>query len=467
MLFLFLFLITSLFFPKNTLAQEKNIVGLHLTQPQDLQKSASLINSSGGDWGWVTITIRLDQLDFSSWQSFFNDCRQSHLVPLVRLATYLDQGVWAQPKKEHLDQFSSFLNQLNWPTQRQHIILFNEVNRADEWGGQVDPLSFSDLAIYARQAFKEKNDQFYLLSPGLDLAAPNQKDQYQKAFDYYRAMYEHNPDVFNSFDALSSHSYPNHGYVGTPADQGPSSILGYQHELVFLKKLGVNKEFPVFITETGWPHREGESNENSYYTAKTTADFLIQALNIWQADPQIQAVTPFIYNYPYPPFDHFSWLDKEEKLYPEYQVFTDFPKIKNEPEQVTSWQMEKYHLPLFALSDKTQEGSVVLKNTGQSIWGEKPFCLNSESTQNIAVQKICLPLQERVLPNQHYTFKFYFQINDQPDSGKSFISWKNTTPIEIQVLNLPLSNTKLYHSKTGVLGKIQSFFSTLFPKTKM
>lgn len=461
MFLLLLFLISTLFLPRPTLAQEKNIFGLHITQPQDLEKAALIINSPGGDWGWVTIVIRLDQFNPDAWQTFFNDCRKKHIIPLVRLATHLDQGVWVQPKKEHIDQFSSFLNNLNWPTKRQHVILFNEVNRSDEWGGEVDPQSFAEIVAYAHQSFKEKNDEFYLLSPGLDLAAPNQKKEYQKAFDYYQSVYQYKKETFSFFDALSSHSYPNHGYIGTPNDTGPTSIRGYQHELDFLKNLGINKEYPVFITETGWPHREGESKNNTYYTTKTSADFLVQALNIWQKDIRIQAITPFIFNYPYPPFDHFSWLDKEEKLYPEYQVLVDLPKQKNNPEQITSWQMEKYHLPLFVLSEKSYQGTITLKNTGQSIWGENPFCLDSESTPNIITQKICLPENESVIPKTSYTFKFYFQIKNEKREGKSFISWNKTPPIEIQTINLPFQNTKLYRPKTGILEKIKNFFTNL------
>ncbi len=461
MLFSFLFLISIFLFPRPSLAQEKNIIGLHLTQPQDLEKAALLINSNGGDWGWVTITIRLDQLNPDAWQSFFNTCREKHLIPLVRLSTYFDQGVWVEPKIEHIDQFSSFLNNLNWPTKRQHIIFFNEVNRADEWGGKVNPQSFADLTIYAHQSFKDKNQEFYFLSPGLDLAAPDQPDQYQKAFTFYQNVYSYNPKALTLFDGLSSHSYPNHGYIGTPKDTGATSILGYQHELSFLKNLGINKEFPIFITETGWPHREGESPQNTYYTVKTSADFLLEAIKIWQTDSKVQAITPFIFNYPYPPFDHFSWLDKNEELYPEYQKIAEFPKVKNSPEQVTSWQMEKYHLPLFVLSEKTQEGSITLKNTGQSIWGEKPFCIDSESTQNITTQRICLPEDKLVIPNTSHTFKFYFQIKKETLPPKSFISWENTPPLEIENIKLPFQNKVIYHPKTGILGKIRAFFKNL------
>ena len=84
------------------------------------------------------------------------------------------------------------------------------------------------------------------------------------------------PNYFENIDGLSSHSYPNHGFIGTPKEIGQHSIRGYLWELNLLKKLGVQKELPVFITETGWPHREGIKSQNNFYTTKTTSQFLIE-----------------------------------------------------------------------------------------------------------------------------------------------------------------------------------------------
>ena len=92
-LFLILFLFFGVIFNKSILASP-NIFGLHLTQTQDLISAKDIINSNGGDWGWVTIVIRTDQLDYRTWQDFFDNCRRYHLIPIIRLATYSDNGNW-------------------------------------------------------------------------------------------------------------------------------------------------------------------------------------------------------------------------------------------------------------------------------------------------------------------------------------------------------------------------------------
>jgi len=77
LILLIFLLLTSSILAKATFA--KNIYGLHLTQTEDIQKAAPIINSSGGNWGWVTITIRLDQLDHNQWQDF--NCNPSPISP--------------------------------------------------------------------------------------------------------------------------------------------------------------------------------------------------------------------------------------------------------------------------------------------------------------------------------------------------------------------------------------------------
>jgi hypothetical protein len=158
--------------------------------------------------------------------------------------------------------------------------------------------------------------------------------------------------------------------------------------------LGISKDYPVFITETGWPHRQGEKNDNKYYTAKTSAEFLAQAIEVWSKDRRVKAITPFTFNYPYSPFDHFSWVDKTETLYPEYQQIVDLDKPQNTPTQTTSYQLNYIHLPLLLLHNIEYQGTISLKNTGQSIWGETSFCLEPNISPNIKTNQICVGDQQ-------------------------------------------------------------------------
>ena len=436
-----------------------NIFGLHLSQTEDIHSAAKIINSQNGDWGWVTIVIQTNQFNQNMWQEFFDNCRKYHIIPIIRITTIGDGDNWKIPSYSDIDHIVSFLNSLNWPTKQQHVILFNEINHSSEWGGEVDVKSFVDKSSYAAKKFKDTNPNFFILSCPLDLVAPDQMPQYQSAENVYREIISLSPNYFDNIDGLASHSYPNNGYVGTPNDTGQHSIHGYQWELDLLKELGVNKNLPVFITETGWPHREGVENQNNYYTAKTTSNFLIQALDIWSQDSRIQAVTPFTYNYSQKPFDHFSWLNSNGNLYPEYQKLVDLSKKQNEPEQILGYQLEKINIPLLIFENNEYDGEIILKNTGQSIWGEKKFCLISKSSPNITTSEICSD-DNLTLPNQYKIFKFKFIVKIVKNyQGQTFLSWGDLDNFEIQKFS---NNSMIYHPKENFIQRVIDSFKSFF-----
>jgi len=457
---LFLLILISSFAPRAILASEQNIFGLHLTQTSDIDLVSPIINSSGGDWGWINIVIRLDQLDQRNWQEFFDKCRQKHLIPIIRIATLMENDYWKKPVPEEIDILASFLNSLNWPTEKQYLILFNEINHGQEWGGQVDIPNYVDIFIYASQKFKSYNSNFIILGPALDLASPDSPPDFLSAQTTYQRIYNYRPEFFDNLDALASHSYPNHGFVGTPNDIGQHSIRGYQWELNYLKSLGIDKNYPVFITETSWPHQEGQEKDSRFYTSKTTSDFLLKSLEIWESDPKVTAIIPFIFNFPNPPFDHFSWLDQDQKLYPEYQKIILYPKKKNIITQITKYEALEIHLPALIFPDRKYTGYITLKNTGQSIWGEgeTQFCLQPQSTQNLQLNKICTK-KDQVQPGQQSDLEFTFSlIPGIKQLGNSYISWENTDEYEI----IPFSqNSNIYHPQTGFFQKISNFFKQL------
>lgn len=445
---LFLLFVLLLFKVKPILAvnQPKNIFGLHIIQTSDIDKASSIINSGGGDWGFATIVIRLDLLDHSNWQQFFDKCRKYHIIPIVRIATSMDQDNWTVPTNDEIDRMVDFLNQLNWPTTQRIVIPFNEVNHATEWGGSVDVTSFEKMFTYTATKLKQTNSNFYILSSPLDLAAPEKPPSYKSPNQFYKELLTINPNFFDNIDALASHSYPNHGYIGTPNESGQHSIRGFVWEKKYLKSLGINKNLPVFITETGWPHREGESTNNRYYTAKTSAKFLNSALNIWQKYPDVVAVTPFIYNYPYPPFDHFSWVDKQENIYPPYQQIVDLPKLKNSPPQKTSYQVEHHSLPWLIFPNQEYSNSIVLKNTGESIWGETKFCLTPVTSPNLKLDAICNS-DINIIPGQTAKYFYKFSIIDSGFTGPTFLGWEG---IGLNQLDVIRGNPTIYQSQGNI-----------------
>lgn len=439
------------------LASESNIFGVHITQTSDLAKVAPIVNSSQGDWGYVTIVVRLDQLEKNTWQEFFDNCRKYHLIPIIRLGTLMEKDYWKTPTLGNIDTFVDFFNQLNWPTKTRYILPFNEINHATEWGGGVDIKNFVDMFIYTSQKFKSASSDYFILSSPLDLATPEKPPQYKSASAVYQEINAYNPKYFESFDGLASHSYPNHGFVGTPSDTGQHSIRGFVWEENFIRSLGINKTYPIFITETGWPHREGESLQTNFYTAKTTAQLLAEAINIWSTYPQIKAVTPFIYNFPYEPFDHFSWVDKSEKLYPEYQPLVDMPKTKNSPIQITSYQIIHHPLPWLIFGNKEYVGEITLKNTGQSIWGETKFCLNPVTSKNVTLDSLCIG-NDTILPNATIELSYKFKISDEKVDS-TYLGWENLGKFEIGVIT---GNPVIYQPKENFFQKFLINIQQLF-----
>jgi len=241
-----------LFWPRTIFAAE-NKVGIHILEPIDLNKAAELVNSSGGDWGYVTIVIRDDDLNFEKWQNFMNDCREKHLIPLVRIATHLEGSNWAKPKKEDAEKWANFLNQLNWPVSERFVIVFNEPNHAKEWGGEINPKEYAQIFSFFKEKLKMKNEKFKVLNAGLDLAAGNTKTT-MEAYKFMQEMNWEIPGIFDSLDAWVSHSYPNHGYLGKPWESGKTSVRGYQWELSVLKNnFNLKKKLPVILPKPVGP----------------------------------------------------------------------------------------------------------------------------------------------------------------------------------------------------------------------
>ncbi|PJE69061.1 hypothetical protein COU96_01745 [Candidatus Shapirobacteria bacterium CG10_big_fil_rev_8_21_14_0_10_38_14] len=392
-----------------------NKIGIHILEPHDLNKAAQLVNSSGGDWGYATIVIREDDLDHGKWQKFFDDCRQQHLIPIVRLATrMLPSGFWAKPQLNELAKWPQFLNSLNWPVKQQIVIIFNEPNHSQEWGGEINPQEYALVLNQMINLLKAVNENFFILPAGLDQAASRTKNTLDEV-SFLQAMAKTVPGIFDKLDGWSSHSYPNHGFVGLPVDKGKATIQGYEWELAILKQLGLKKELPVYITETGWPHQEGVSPNSQFYQSEKVALFLEKAFKVWQENDQVQAITPFVLNYPLPPFDHFSWLRDDKTHYSQFDQVLGISKSKAEPEQVQNYQVVKVNLIDILPTNYSYSGEIVIKNTGQWIMGEREnFLLEPEQTEpKLQISELKLPQGKFVLPGEETALNFTLKTGSQ------------------------------------------------------
>ncbi len=433
----------------------KNKYGIHITNSTgDIGKAGDLLNSNGGDWSWITIVIRKDELNKNQWQTFFDTARRRHLIPIVRIASKLSGSQWKKPQKQDLELMASFLTELNWPTKNKFVVIYNEPNRGDEWGGQADPKEYAEILSLAGKIFKQKDNWFHIISGGLDLAAPQQPPRYYSAEEFYRQMILYKPNVFENIDSLASHSYPNHRFIGSPQDGGKTSVRGYQWELNYLASLGVKKDLTVFITETGWPHQEGEQLRKNFYHSSVLLNLFKTVFKFWEQDKRIVAFTPFILNYPYPPFDHFSWQDKAGHLYPHSQAISKTKKENNHPPQLNKGKIMVTDFSFLLIPRKRYQGRVLIKNTGQMIWGENDniFCFTPKNNdQAITVSPLCQIRKEPIEPGQSGWFKFSLILEKEKGKVIDF-GWGKIRRLEIKPVISP--KTHLYRQKTGLRQKI-------------
>lgn len=307
------------------LEKPNNKVGVHILDPNEVDKVADLVNSNGGKWGYVTIPLRADDRDRVKWQKFFDTCKEKQLIPIIRLATTMKPYGWEKPTLYDAVDFANFLNDFDWPVKNRYIIVYNEPNHASEWGGVLDPVDYGRILQYTAEIFKNRNQDFYILPAGLDAAAPNDKN-HQNLYAFVSQLNYAYPQALQNVDGWNSHSYPNPGFSGSPNDIHQQSIISFKYETNFIKNL-TGKDLPIFITETGW--------QNRALSDETIAQFYDQAFkNAWNND-KVMAVTPFILLAGDGPFKPFSFLKGNGEEKPQYQNIKNLAKITGDPERKT------------------------------------------------------------------------------------------------------------------------------------
>ena len=346
------------------MTRKTNKFGVHIAQVSEgeIDKASEMSNGNGGSWGYVTVVIHQDDMDRDKWQNAFDRMREKRLIPIVRIATRADGGNWKRASVDQANDTANFLDSLTWVVRERYVTLFNEPNHAQEWGGAVDPVDFSNVMKVYAEKLREKNKDFVIMPAGLDAMAPYLLPSHQDAGSFIRVMVDTiGVEKFNSlFDAWCSHSYANPNFAGSPLAIGKATVRSYEWELEILKNLGV-KNLPVFITETGW-------NADAIGRDKT-AEFFKTAYNeVWLPDKNVRAVTPFVLDYQGEPFLKFSFKKlNSEEFYPQFHTIKDMQKEKGEPEIFESGYI-KANLPKNLTADSQYNFQFTIKNTGQGLW---------------------------------------------------------------------------------------------------
>lgn len=429
--FSFLILNSAFFTPSahavvDPLSVTNNKFGIHILSPVDNEASpaADLVNSSGGDWGYVTILIEDKDIGRKDkWQQFFNDLRSRHLIPIVRLATHPLDDHWQTPMADDANKWADFLNSLNWPVKNRYVVVYNEPNQGKEWNNRADPAGYAKVLDATIKALKAKSDDFFVLNAGFDASSPEKPPAYIDEATFLKSMNEAVPGIFNELDGWASHSYPNPGFKGSPDGYGKGSIRTFEWELSYLKQLGLTKDLPVFITETGWSHAEGKVFDPSLPPAKITGQNLLKAFQDAWNNPRIVAVTPFVLDYQDSPFDHFSFRkingEKSSNLdilgasypdfYPGYADIISMVKAKGTPTQVNSAKLISGGIYYSLVTGETYNLPITVENTGQSIWndGNQVRLEATQGGRSLGLSTLYIPKDTRVEPGGQYTFTLH------------------------------------------------------------
>lgn len=322
-----LIFVFMLIFTKNSYAiydpttVANNKFGIHILYPEEVSEASSLVNSNGGDWGYVTIPIKSSDKDLVKWQTFMDNCKKYHIIPIVRLATdgdYFNKSSWSKPSNYDILDFANFLNSLSWPTKNRYIVVFNEENRGDEWGGLPDALEYAQILDYSTDVFKSKNSDFFIIMGGLDNASANIPGQSIDEYTFMNEVEQSVPGIYSKIDGISSHSYPNPGFSSSP-NYNREGIYSFFYQKQIADSYS-GKNLPIFITETGW--------SSNAVSQETQAQYYIQSFNNFWNNSGIIAITPFVFNAQQGVFSQFSFKGNSTI----YQNYKNFKKIIGQPQ---------------------------------------------------------------------------------------------------------------------------------------
>lgn len=326
-----------------------NKFGIHMfANGDELNLAKDLINSNGGDWGWANVSLDIHENSSDKWNGLFREMKEKHIIPIVQLSN--NSNI---PTDEEIDKVAGFLGSLSWPIKLRIVTAFSEVNASEYWGKKIDPEGYARLLNRLIDQLKQRSGEFFVMNGAFNASAQTSQPTkincvrtdlgvdscYLSEIGYLERMNKAVPGIFKKLDGWAAHTYPHPGYRGRPTDTrvgretafeaGRNTMRSYQFELRLLQKYGVSN-IPVFITETGWPHKQGKTEHKEWYDEKVVAQYYKQAFqNIFLPDPRVVAVTPFILKND--AYDNFAFVAADGRKFPQWDAITSMPKVKGNP----------------------------------------------------------------------------------------------------------------------------------------
>lgn len=245
-------------------------------------------NFGGADSCPIVATFLFRTPDFQNSlqiQQFFQVAKAQNILPIIRVASDNSGDNWQAIDTQTAAFDAQVLAQfVKSPT---YVIFGNEVNFPNEWGGNSDPVSFTNAFI----SFATTAQNFKALLPPLSLNGPNPQDYWSKVFE---TIYN---NVGNK-NCQTTYSWINKYIAGFAFNvYGPNVASDFNTEINQLKNAGNNlscnlgfqvENKDLIISELGIPGGVYDPN-----IAKTIWDYY-QALLKTQYGPQIKAATSYV-----------------------------------------------------------------------------------------------------------------------------------------------------------------------------
>jgi len=148
--------------------KENNKFGLYIyAEDKDFFEIAqNLVNSNGGEWGYVLIPYNVKDYDEGKWGRVFDQLIEKKMIPIIQL-----WNVDIADYQEQTRKAAEFLNTFIWPIKYRYISVYNEPNDSEFWNGRADPYEYAEVLDYTIRVFKEVNPDFYMLNGAFNVSA--------------------------------------------------------------------------------------------------------------------------------------------------------------------------------------------------------------------------------------------------------------------------------------------------------
>jgi hypothetical protein len=349
---------------------DNNKFGVHLISPTDEEirdacRNLANMNTVSPTKAWggkLILTLVKDQINLETLQRFHDIAREEGCVFIHPIKNSFADPYWKPIDQSTIDFFENIFKDLRPSSKYLYVVLGNEVNRGDEWGGTCSGTAYAHIAKSAAEQFKKTVPNIQIGLSGLDAYAP-QNGFYCDQDNFLKDVVLAEPRLIDDLiDFQVVHEYPNADMTGVLQNIWSS-------EKNTLKNLGVGKDLPVVISEIAWRRHKGLSQINA-------ANRLQQAMEKLNNEPRVWAITPFVYKFCGSPFDQFSLLscnvktatgETIDKPNAVFDAVAALQKIKGDPEHIHDARVQT-NLSNEIIANTNYNFDLQVTNLGTDIW---------------------------------------------------------------------------------------------------